>query len=59
MLQCTAKKLAYLTLEVALISDLYNVLLNLFIIVWSSTENEKTAYPQILAGTNRSIRSLC
>lgn len=56
MLLCTTMKMAYLTLEVAIISDLNNVLV---IIVWSSTENGKTAHPQIPAGTSRSIKSLC
>lgn len=41
MLQCTAIKMAYLTLEVFIFSDLNNVLSNLVIIVWSATENGK------------------
>lgn len=59
MLQCTAMKMAYLTLEVVIISDLNSVLLNLVIIVWCSPENGKTAHPQIPAGRSRSIRSSC
>lgn len=59
MLQCTAMKMSYLTLEVVIISDLNSVLLNLVIIVWCSTENGKTAHPQIPARRSRSIRSLC